>query len=309
MIGNVKTGYWALEEFRKPKFLDVDFSSKKFHIEKHSLKLGFIEVTNAIIRDASYMCNVNGNIHMYANKGLHNADSFRMSDLCRVFTELRELYSIEPNATPLYSVEFGVNIKLPYDPRRVLKAVRMYRGHALAPIAKLGLEYRNKEYQFRIYDKGRQCGLPGFDNVLRIEMRCRSSYLKKRGLCIPLLGSLLNSDAWQVFEFLLLEMIDNTMIVETAPVEALTKKEQKLFALFTGNDWKQIDKFKRYREKKIAERIEESKTPMDWQSLNRNVLHKKKSGFTELAKRTGVDSIKEELKRCISVECQALRDI
>lgn len=312
MIGNVKTGYWALEEFRKPKFLDANFSLKKFHIEKHSLKLGFVEVANAVMENTSYMCNVNGNLHKYTNKGTHDADSFRLSDLHRVFTELNNLYCVNPYATPLYSVEFGVNIKLSYDPQRILKAIRMYKGYTFTPIGKIGLEYKTKEYRIKIYDKGEQCDVPGFENVLRIEMATQSSYLKKRGFCIPLLGNLLNTDTWRVFEFLLLEAIDNIMIIEVVPFEGLTKKERGLFALFLGDDWQALDKVKRCRTKKkfieLVERLEISK-PTNWQGLNRNVLHKKKKTFKEVAERTTASSLKDELKRMIKEECELLRDI
>lgn len=282
MIDGIKTGYLPLDVERLSAVLGVALNRKTVYAKQNGLIFGFSEEVDKDTGELRYMCGVRGSVHRYANRSTHNADSFRMSDLCRVFTELREVYSINPDNTRLRNVEFGVNIKLPYDPRRVLKAIRMYRGYTLTPTGKFGFEYRTKEYRFKIYDKGRQCGVPGFENVLRIEVKGIVSYLKREKVHVPTLGDLLNVNVWKRFEVILLEAIENTMIVEVVPFDKLTKKEAALFALFLGDGW---------------------------QSLNRSVLYKKKKQLAELARRTGADSIKEEIKRLIAEKCQELRDV
>lgn len=282
MIDGIKTGCLPLGSYQLANKLNVDVTPQAVYVNDRGLIHGFVDKVDTNTGEVRKMCTLRGSLHKYANDGAHNADSFRMSDLCRVFTELRELYFIEPNATRLYSVEFGVNIKLPYDPRRALKATRMYKGFVLVPMGEIGLCYTADSYELKIYDKGRQCGVPGFDNVLRIEVRATNTYLKKRRVHVPLLGDLLSTDIWERFEVLLLEMIDNTMIVESVPVEALTKKEQRLFALFTGDGWRLLDKVKRCREKKK---------------------------FLALAERIGATELKENLKSLVSAECKLLRDM
>lgn len=282
MIDGIKTGCLPLDSYQLANTLNIDVTPQTVYINVHGLIIGTFDKADTDTGEIRKMSTLRGSLHKYANKGLHNADSFRMSDLCRVFTELRELYSIEPNATRLYSVEFGVNIKLPYDPRRVLKAIRMYKGFAFVPMGDIGLCYAADSYKLKIYDKGQQCGVPGFDNVLRIEVQATNTYLKKRHVHAPLLGDLLSADIWKRFEALLLEMIDNTMIVEATPVEALTKKEQQLFALFTGDGWQLLNKVKRCREKKK---------------------------FLALAERIGATKLKENLKSLVSTECKLLGDM
>lgn len=282
MIDGIKTGYLPLDTERLSAVLGVALNRKTVYAGQNGLIFGFSEEVDESTGELRYMCGIRGSVHKYANRGTHNADSFRMSDLCRVFTELREVYSINPDITRLYSVEFGVNIKLPYDPRRVLNAIRMYKGKTFTPMGKIGLIYESQLFNLKIYDKGRQCGVPGFDNVLRIEVKATSSYLKRKGIYAITLGDLLNADLWKQFEAVLLEMIDDTMIVEAVQPDALTKKERALFALFTGDGW---------------------------QVLNRNVLHKKKKQFTELAARTGASFIWGEIRRLIVTECELLRDM
>lgn len=282
MIDGIKTGYLPLDVERLSAVLGVALNRKTVYAKQNGLIFGFSEEVDKDTGELRYMCGVRGSVHKYANRGIHNADRFRLSDLCRVFTELREVYSINPNITRLYSVEFGVNIKLPYDPSRVLGAIRMYKGKAFAPMGKIGFIYESNLFNLKIYDKGRQCGVPGFDNILRIEVKATSSYLKRKGIYVPTLGDLLNGDLWKQFEAVILEMVNNTLIVEAVPVDTITIKEKELFALFTGDEW---------------------------QALNRNVLHKKKKQFVELAARIGVSSIKEEIKCLIMAECELLRDM
>lgn len=282
MIDGIKTGCLPLDSYQLANTLNVDVTPQTVYVNVQGLKVSFLDKVDTNTGEVRKMSTLRGSLHKYANKGLHNADSFSMSDLRRVFTELRKLYSIEPNATRLYSVEFGVNIKLPYDPRRVLKAIRMYKGFAFVPMGDIGLYYAADSYKLKIYDKGQQCGVPGFDNVLRIEAQATNTYLKKRHVYAPLLVDLLSTDIWKRFEALLLEMVGNTVIVETPPVETLTKKEQQLFALFTGDGWQLLDKVKRCREKKK---------------------------FLALVERIGATALKESLKSLVSAECKLLRDM
>ncbi|WP_298047332.1 hypothetical protein [uncultured Bacteroides sp.] len=282
MIDGFKTSCLPLNVYQLAETLSINIDPQTVYAKVSSLIFGFIDRVDTSTGEIRKVCTLHGSLHKYANGGVHNADSFRLFDLRRVFTEFKEVYGIDPNITRLQNVEFGVNIKLPYDPRRVLKAIRTYKGKTFVPMGEHGIEYKTKEYKIKIYDKGRQCGVPGFENVLRIEVRAIVSYLKKQGVYVPLLGDLLSVTVWQQLERLLIETLEGIVIVEAIPLERLSKKEQTLLALFLGDGW---------------------------QSLNRNVLHKKKKQFIELAGRTGASLIKEELKNLVSMKCRELREI
>lgn len=90
------------------------------------------------------------------------------------------------------------------------------------------------------------------------------------------------SELWKQFEYILLEAIGNTMIVEAIPVDSLGKKEKALFSLFIGDEW---------------------------QMLNKVTLCRRKKKFEELICKLGLSTIKEELTELIKAECYNLRDL
>ena len=170
MVDGFKTSSLALDVHQLANKLGVDISPKAVYINIEGLIFGFTDRVDVTTGEIRKLCNLHGSLHKYANGGLHNADSFRLSDLCRVFTELQKVYGINSDITRLYSVEFGINLKLPYDPQRILKAIRMYKGYTFTPIGKIGFIYEADSYKLKIYDKGKQCGVSGFDSILRIEI-------------------------------------------------------------------------------------------------------------------------------------------
>lgn len=282
MIDGINTGYLPLDAVGLSERLGMTLNSHRVCHSCNGLMFGFVEMVDKDTGELRYMCKLRGSVHKYANRGAHNADAFRMSDLCRVFTLLRQNFDIRPNITQLFSVEFGVNIQLPYSPQRIIKATRMYRNYPFTSLGSVGVEYKADAFRFKIYDKGKQCGLHEIKNVLRIEIKAERNQLKKWGIYIPMLGDLLNADVWKRFEAVLLEAVENTMLVEAVPLNGLTEKECELFHLFTGDGWHELDKDKRYRKKKQ---------------------------FNALIERLKATDLKGELKSLIVQECKLLRDI
>ncbi len=282
MIDGIKTGYLPLDVNQLSKTLGVKLNQKTVYANLDGLIFGFIEEVDKNTGELRYMSGIRGSVHKFKNHGTHNADSFHLSDLRKVFNKLREQYSINPDITRLYSVEFGVNIKPECGAKRVLNAIRMYKGQTFAPMGKVGLIYESNLYNLKIYDKGKQCGIPEYNNVLRIEIKATRSYLKRKGVCINLLGDLLDSELWKQFEYILLEAIGNTMIFEAIQVDSLEKKEKALFSLFIGDGW---------------------------QMLNKVTLCRRKKKFEELICKLGLSTIKEELTKLIKAECCNLRDL
>ena len=282
MIDGITTSWLPLDVYKLADKQGVDTYRDSVCVNANGLKFDYFDGVDTNTGEIRKVCTLRGSLHKYANGGLHNADSFRLSDLCRVFTELKEVYGIEPGATRLRRVEFGVNIRLPYDPQRVLKAIKMYKANKFVHTGNMGLKHESSLYELKIYDKGRQCGVLGFDNILRIEIRAKVSFLKRNHISVSKLGDLLSADVWIRFEALLLKALEDIVIVEAVPLEGLSKKERDLFALFLGDDWQALDKVKRCRMKKK---------------------------FIALAERIGATQIKENLKNLISIECKYLRDM
>ena len=223
MIDGFNTGYLPLDTGELSGRLGVALNSHRVCHSYNGLIFGFVEMVDTDTGELRYMCKLRGSVHKYANRGAHNADAFRMSDLRRVFIQLEQNYGIKPHITPLLNVEFGVNIKLPYSPQQVIKAACLYKGFHFAPIGNIGIEYKAAAFRLKIYDKGKQCKLHEFENVLRIEIKAERNYLKKRGVRVPTLNDLLSTDVWQHFETILLDAVENITFAEATPSDGLTK--------------------------------------------------------------------------------------
>lgn len=281
MIDGINTGMLPVDVFHHAYTLGVDITPQPVYVNTNGLIHGFSDRVDTDTGEIRKICTLRGSLHKYANAGIHNADSFRMSDLCRVFTELKQDYGIKPDCTRLLSVEFGVNLKLPYSPQRIIQAARMYKGFQFAPLGNIGIEHKGDAFKLKIYDKGKQCKLHEFENVLRIEIKAECNYLKKRGVYVPMLGDLLSPDVWQRFETILLDAVENVTLVEATQIDGLTKKESDLIRLFVTGDWRDLDRKQRY---------------------------KKKKQLDGLIQRYGIDDLKAGLKRMIIRECEQLRD-
>lgn len=281
MIDGIKTGCLPLDAEKLSGTLGVALNQKTAYCNRDGLIFGFSEMVDTDTGEVRYMCGLRGSVHKYANRGTHNANDFRMSDLYRVFTRLRDEYGIKPDCTRLYSIEFGVNLTLPYSPQRIIRAARRYKASQFTPMGDIGIEYKANAFRLKIYDKGKQCGLSDYNNTLRVEIKAERNYLKKRGVHVPMLGDLLNLDVWKRLDAILLDAVDNIMFVEVFPSDGLSRKESDLLSLFTGDGWQMLDKVRKCRKKK---------------------------SFLALMQRLGHDSINVQLTRMIAKKCKELRD-
>ena len=281
MIDGIKTGYLPLDVERLSTVLNVRLNQQKIYATQDGLKFGFIQAVDESTGELRYMCGIAGSVHTFNNHGTHNADTFRLSDLEQVFNELKERYSIPAKSTPLYSVEFGVNLRLPYSPKRMLNAIKSYKGKMFVPLGELGLQYQSDLYTLKFYDKGKKYREFEKDNILRVEIRAKCSYLRRKGLPVRFLLDLLDTELWERFEELLIEAVKKTIIVEAVSMDSMNEKEKALFGLFTGDEWQAFDKHKLCRERKK---------------------------FVQLVKHYKLSHIQDELIDFIKTECIKLSD-
>jgi hypothetical protein len=120
---------------------------------------------------------VQGSLHKFANNGTRNNDRFTFDR----FTEVAEQLEKYINPDDLINVlEFGVNIKTPFDPSDFIKNLISHRKKPINKTIKEGMEYSSCEYNqnvIKIYNKGLQQGPQG-SFILRIEAK----YLKMQKL-------------------------------------------------------------------------------------------------------------------------------
>ena len=129
-------------------------------------------------RENKFGCyTMSGSLHYFHNGGKHNANDMKFTDLQEVIKQLNFELSINPDITPVNGFEFGVNIKLPTTPDRVLKCVILY-GNNTGQRKPGYLEFQFENYRLKIYNKS---AIPKGneykdDNILRIEERLPHSY-------------------------------------------------------------------------------------------------------------------------------------
>jgi hypothetical protein len=122
---------------------------------------------------------VNGSFHKFFNKGIHNYNDFKLSDLVDVVMSLYRLFHINPKITELNNLEFGVNIKIPFAPILFLNSVISYGGSHFSPFSindqpgnkAIGIRCVKSQFIIKIYDKSNQYHLPGPNHLLRFELK------------------------------------------------------------------------------------------------------------------------------------------
>ena len=87
MIDGINTGMLPVDVFHHAYTLGVDITPQSVYVNTNGLIHGFSDRVDTGTGEIRKICTLRGSLHKYANAGIHNADSFRMSDLCRVFAQ------------------------------------------------------------------------------------------------------------------------------------------------------------------------------------------------------------------------------
>lgn len=157
-----------------------------------------------------------GSLHRYGRGGLHNADDFTADDVRRVVEELVSTYGIDAQTSALNNLEFGVNLRLPYPAKDLLRALICYKGVPFARYTDNGFEYYQatlQRYAVKVYNKGEQYGEG--DNLLRFEVKVlKMQHLHGRGINLGTLADLLNTDLYPALGRLLAEVFTGILFDE-----------------------------------------------------------------------------------------------
>ena len=165
---------------------------------------------------SKYRVELAGSLHRYSRDGLHNADDFTAADLRAVVGSLARTYGIDAEQSKLNSVEFGVNLPLPFPVADLLRSLICYHGVPFTMHTGNGFDYyqaKLQQYVLKVYDKGSQYGLPG--HMLRFEIKVlRMHYLHRSGVSINVLSDLLNPAYYPVLGRLLADALGSILFDE-----------------------------------------------------------------------------------------------
>lgn len=167
-----------------PSIIDFDLAvnsrtGEEYLDRKRSACLKNLEFT---LLPCGNIIKMQGSIHKYANNGENNHDRFSIERFKEVAETLAEFISPKDR---INVIEFGVNIKTPFEPSVLIRNLIAYAKKPLVSGIFANETYaqaRSSQYLIKLYDKGVQQGLPG-SKILRVEVKYfKMENLFKEGL-------------------------------------------------------------------------------------------------------------------------------
>ena len=229
-----------------------------------------------------------GSLHYFHNAGKHNADDLKFTDFMDVLKQLQYELSINPIITPVNGFEFGVNIKLPTTPDRVLKCIILY-GNNVGQRKPGYLEFPFENYRLKVYNKSAIPRGNEFqnDNLLRVEVAIKRMKHLKGKVYIKRLSDLLDLHVWKRLEQILIETFSECLIIDVPKtnLDALSDKDLLRYKDFIN--------------------------PLYWDDLraNKRRYYNKKKQCNEFINRIGGNDLKENLITLIRNKCRELRNV
>lgn len=185
-------------------------------------------------RDKSEGFWMKGSLHKFHNKGAHNADDFRYTDLVETVYRLQKELSINPETTQISRVEFGVNITLPIDAYNVIDSVVLFRNDT-GGYDNVMRTFQFSDYVFKIYNKSKQSDVN--DNIIRVEVKVtRLRYLKQNKIHVQTLADLLDENVLNGLKRVLVDAFKDCLIIDVPKekVKKLTTPQRLELAEYTN---------------------------------------------------------------------------
>lgn len=229
-----------------------------------------------------------GSLHYFHNAGKHNADDLKFTDFMDVLKQLQYELSINPIITPVNGFEFGVNVKLPTAPDRVLKCIILY-GNNVGQRKPGYLEFPFDNYRLKVYNKSAIPRGNEFknDNLLRVEVAIKRMKHLKGKVFIKRLSDLLDLHVWKRLEQILIEAFSECLIIDVPKtnLDALSDKDLLRYKDFIN--------------------------PLYWDELraDKRRYYNKKKQCNEFIKRIGGNDLKQNLVDKIRDKCRELRNV
>ena len=175
---------------------------------------------------------VKGSLHKFYNRGEHNADQFTANDLLLTLDQLVTLYGVDPFNSNINTIEFGVNVELPFPVAQVLDNLICYKNKPFTRDTRSRTPYyecRFQRFTVKLYDKGKQRGLDG--NLLRVEVKVsKMIYFDKTGVYLNTLADLLTVANYRPLGVLLMDTFNRILFDDpTIKPDALTAREREVY--------------------------------------------------------------------------------
>lgn len=229
---------------------------------------------------------MHGSFHKYAHAGANWSD-YTFTEFVATIADLCGTFDLDPHTLRLLQLEAGANIEPPVRTSRALQAIVCHReGHPFTPMrsnrgASLGIVMERDQYAVKVYDKGRQFGLPA--DLLRIELKFRKALPFQR-LGIFTVNDLLNPDAWQRLRAKVLTTYGDLFIGEPSIDRPSLTTSQRTF-------------------------VELARTANYWHELTKGKRHKARARYADIVQRYAGRNLKDELGRTLGDKLNDLLNV
>lgn len=201
--------------------------------------------------------NLMGSIHYCFNKGKHNYNDFYVSDLLKVLSNFYSEFDINPKINKLNNLEFGVNIKVPFNIDKFLYNLITHNGKLFSVERgknKTYYQFKHSNYILKFYNKGKQARSKGFNikgEILRYEIKViRMEYLHAKGINIEFLSDLLNTSLYGKLGKLLIDSYNEILIYDNSVIVDELKPKQREFYKSAENFKYWVEIFDSYTDEK-----------------------------------------------------------
>jgi hypothetical protein len=180
-------------------------------------------------------CYVSGSIHKYWNKGKHNANDFRLSSFIQALSDLSVTFGFNPCVTQFYTLEFGVNVALPFEPRRLIDSI-VYCNNGALETNKIGLTISFSDFRIKIYLKEIKPAQMENNRLLRyeiaVEKKRKLAQIASSDVFCSTLQDLTNPALWRLLGNELLSVYDSLLVVDSdsIDIQSLDTDELKIYS-------------------------------------------------------------------------------
>jgi len=232
---------------------------------------------------------LNGSFHKFSNDGLHNANDYFLSGLQNTLNQLYVDIDLNADITPVNGFEFGVNIKLPFNPNNALKCLILHKFNK-GSYSKNYKEFEYINHIFKFYNKSGLTKTEPYhsENILRIEVKVKKMiYIKQKKVHCRVASDLLDVAVWFQFEQILIEIIHECLFIEFTPAEiqSLSMNDRIKYLEYCNSQY--------------------------WENLheNRNKFSRERAKCDTFIKLHSKSTLKTDIINLIKEKCKVLRDV
>ncbi|PTT77194.1 MULTISPECIES: hypothetical protein [unclassified Chryseobacterium] len=229
-------------------------------------------------------CNARGSLPVYFTGGETNAIDYCFRDFLTTTQLLYDDLKIDSEKAVLRGFEFGVNISLPFDTKKLYECIKSYKMHSFGQYEengkRMGIVFDLQQYRIKIYDKEMQV-TGSHSRLLRFEIGVKKmDWVKKLG--IKTLADLKNKTLWAELSTILLNVWNEIIFIDRSlQYRLMSNHQQKKYLRFLDVSY--------------------------WCGLNKNTYYKAKNDLQKLQSLfNGKENTKQLIADLIAEKCQKL---